>query len=1043
MIKQNKCLLPWRSGLSLVSCIGFAVFALNVKANMTPAKPQLRDWYFPTQLPQNPEGNKVKVGWDIWHGNKGDHWKVKVNDQIIHNAKLSSFDSGTKHQHDETEVLLSTAGEYRIVVELCRGIAEQEVCTTSKTKQVLIAAKQPTRPYISWMPRHYQAASGQAKVSLEWNMWWGDNGDHWRLYDNGKLIHSAKIKFNSPKPQKAIHHFELIKNGSHQLKVELCSGQEEQQQCIASTPTTVHVKGATDDNSEPDDGKVPAAPEGLEIGAFLPEELTVGIDWLDKSDNEQGFIVERKVDKANWQQLKKLMTNSTRYFDGNLAEGKQYTYRIASYNKQGQSSYSNTATIDVKPQANKPKAPSELQAKIVDSAVILSWQDNSDNEVQFKVFRQLLPSKDWLLLTNISADVTTFTDSTTIAGKSYQYKAQAVNQQGASAFSNQVTITLPGTDTDPAAKYQADCATCHGDKGQGKGSYPPLTKKIPLAELTQIIHDRMPLGAPKSCVDNCASGIAQYILDNFVKDTNDDDDGDGDIPDDGDNNNPTCNEGSPVPQQLRLLTRYEYKNSIKDLLGVDTAVSENFPVETRVKGFDNNGKIAVVTSRHIDEYFTAAKQLAELAVNQHKDKLLDCKPNGKDCAKRFVQTFGQKAFRRPLSSDEVSRYQQLFANAAGFDNGLKLVIASMLGSPHFLYRSEMGEKQADGYFKLTNWELASLLSYSFWGTMPDNTLFEAAKNNQLTSAEQIKQQAARLLADKRSRKHIKNFSSQWLSATPSQIGNKDNKQFPNFTIKVRKAMDDEIEHFVNHVIFESSGQLSELYQANYVFANKTLAKYYGLNGVDGNDFKKIEVTNGNRGGILTLGSMLATTSHSNEASPIKRGVLVRERLLCQDLPPPPPDVDNTPPGLDPTKTTRERFKAHTENARCQSCHQFIDDVGFGFENFDGAGGYRTVENGKTIDVSGVVRGLEGLGNSTTHNFLGTKPLSELLANSNSAKQCVAVQYYRYTTGHEETKADACAIKVLGHKFKQSNFNLKALLQGITALKSFTLRSQAK
>ncbi|MCX4028132.1 hypothetical protein H0A36_09215 [Endozoicomonas sp. SM1973] len=112
MTKQNKCRLPWLSGLSLVSGIGLAVFAANVKADMVPAKPQLREWYFPTQLPQNPEGNKVKVGWDIWYGNKGDHWKVKVNDQIIHNVKLSSFDSANKHQHDEAEVLLATAGEY-------------------------------------------------------------------------------------------------------------------------------------------------------------------------------------------------------------------------------------------------------------------------------------------------------------------------------------------------------------------------------------------------------------------------------------------------------------------------------------------------------------------------------------------------------------------------------------------------------------------------------------------------------------------------------------------------------------------------------------------------------------------------------------------------------------------------------------------------------------------------------------------------------------------------------------------------------------------
>jgi hypothetical protein len=499
---------------------------------------------------------------------------------------------------------------------------------------------------------------------------------------------------------------------------------------------------------------------------------------------------------------------------------------------------------------------------------------------------------------------------------------------------------------------------------------------------------------------------------------------------------------APSPRLLRLLTRREYQNTVQSLLFVQDADVSNLPIEPRVRGYDNNAGASVVTSRHVDEYMSASEALVKKALAEQRGQLVPCQASEAGCASKFVQTFGRRAFRRPLRSDEQARYEAMFAadlTGGDFDQGVALAMRAMLVSPSFLYRSEVGEPQADGSFVLTPYEIASALSYLYWGSMPDQALFDAAERGALQTKAQREAEARRLLADARASAQLAAFSLQWLRSDNALNAFKDKAIYPAFTDSLRGAMLEEQARFVTDVALTRDGKFGELFRADYVFANDELARFYGLS-PQGNTFSKLSVPPASqRGGLLGLGAVLAAHAHSNESSPIKRGLFVRDRLLCQDLPPPPANLDTTPPGLDPTLTTRARFGKHTASAACSGCHQFIDGVGFGFEGFDGIGQLRTVENGLPVDTSGELRGLESLGEPTRDAFQGTRALSELLAESPNAQRCMTLQYYRFARGYEERDQDACSLDKLQQGFANKDLTIKELLVQLAMLDSFTRR----
>jgi len=435
-------------------------------------------------------------------------------------------------------------------------------------------------------------------------------------------------------------------------------------------------------------------------------------------------------------------------------------------------------------------------------------------------------------------------------------------------------------------------------------------------------------------------------------------------------------------------------------------VGKNLPPDTRPEGFffDDDGPGRVVTSVHTDEYLRGALLVAK-AIDTTKIVTCDGKADPAGCAHTFVATFGQNALRRPLTTSEAARFEKLVTSASDFTAGVRTAVAAMLISPGFLYRSEVGTQQPDGSYRLTAWETASLLSYTFWGTMPDAELFAAAQSGEVATQAGLEKQARRLLADPRARAQLGIFGEQWLGSENISTVDKNQALYPDFDNTIRAAMREETREVVERVFLDTH-QVADLYTASWTMANDVLAKQYGIPNVQGSDMRLVQYPDAMRAGILGHGSVLGATGLSDQTSPIRRGLFVRRRLLCQDFPQPPPNAGGVPP-VDPNATTRERFAEHTANPFCQSCHQYIDDLGFGFERFDTVGRERDSEDGQPIDSTGDMNDVEGLGTGTHAPYTTLSELGQVLASSDSAKTCVVRQYWRFARGAVEP--DVCSL----------------------------------
>jgi cytochrome c553 len=677
-----------------------------------------------------------------------------------------------------------------------------------------------------------------------------------------------------------------------------------------------------------------------------------------------------------------------------------------------------------------PNPASDLDALLIDNAVVkLLWKDNSNNETGFRLSRRVA-NGEWQVLTEIDRNLQQYSDISVEMGQRYDYKLVAFNDTGDSeATSNSVallTVLEYG-----AAQYRTQgCLSCHGEDGKGGFTNQPLTRFTAeqFATLAKINADTMPPSNPKACIGNCATAIAQYIIETFEA-------GSG-----GGTKTCSVDDAPPSARSLRLLSRYEYQNTVNDLLGLSVDIIHQLPEENRVQGFDNNIKDNQLIGIRLEAFLLQAEGLASQVVQQNWGGLVSCDANTSGCANTFISDFGQRAYRRPLTSVEIVRYEHYFENN-DFSEAVELSVMAFLSSPHFLYRSELGELQADGVYKLTPYEIATSLSYLFWGSMPDAALFTAAEQNQLSTSLQRIAQASRLLNDPRSRNQVGNFVGQWLlKSSPFSLPDKDLQVYPRYTPTVRAALSQELISFFNHVAFDSTQQFKELFSSDYIIANKTLADYYLQAGPQSNAFEVTPITDNSRFGLLTLGSVLARYANSNESHPFKRGSFFFERVLCHDLPAAANMGVIVPPTPDPTATTRERFAFHSNsNTSCFQCHQYLDGPGFSFENYDGIGLYRASENNKTIDASGILRGLETYQPDEEINFNDLHELSQITANSENAAQCLATQYYRFTTGREEEAADDCVLHDYIQQYKDNGYNLQTLLLGIVNTHGFILR----
>jgi hypothetical protein len=508
---------------------------------------------------------------------------------------------------------------------------------------------------------------------------------------------------------------------------------------------------------------------------------------------------------------------------------------------------------------------------------------------------------------------------------------------------------------------------------------------------------------------------------------------------------------SPGRSFIRRLNGGEYDATLRDLVLATKFYSSTFPPDEQgaTGGFSNNAASLVVSELLAEGYQRAAEEQAagalagldKLAPTCNRTSMGDAA-----CAKSFIQAFGKKAFRRPLATDEVTRYQNVYtqgSTGATYNDGISLVIEAMLQSPHFLYRVEIGTTPAAGatVAPLNQYELASRLSYFVWRSMPDATLFTAADNNQLSSVDQIKAQVDRMMTapdDKnRARLMVTAFHREWLHSTKVLSAPKAATLYPNFTGTLKEDLVREADAFIEDV-FWNSGSLKTLLTASYSFMNANVAKHYGINSVTGTNFVKTNMDPTQRSGYLTLAGFLAGEAGSDQSSPIHRGKFVREQLLCQVVPDPPADLMIKVPDVTPGTTTRQRFEAHDMVEGCKNCHQYMDPLGYAFESFDAVGLWRTQDQGIAVDTKGQITLADA---ATNGPYDGAVDMANRLANSATVGNCVATMWFRWGIGRQEdtlsaAKEDACSVETVQKQFQASGYDMRTLPVAVASTDAF-------
>jgi hypothetical protein len=387
-------------------------------------------------------------------------------------------------------------------------------------------------------------------------------------------------------------------------------------------------------------------------------------------------------------------------------------------------------------------------------------------------------------------------------------------------------------------------------------------------------------------------------------------------------------------------------------------------------------------------------------------------------ARAIVRDLGLRAYRRPLDGEEMDAHVALFSQGPthfptmdGLSSGVRVLLEALLQSPHFLYRMEIGKGSNGDSIELSDFEIASRLSYMIWNTMPDETLLAEAERGALHTSEQVAAQASRLLEHPRGREMVERFHALLLNWDLYETLSKDPSEFPLYYQGVGQDMAEEARLFVQSVVLEEGGDLTDLLTAPYTFVNAGLASIYGLQGAFDASFSRADfdpVEQPQRGGLLTQLGFLA--SHGGLTGSIHRGVFINHRILCTALPPPPDALPPIPADGGTTMTSRERIEMHTGPGTCgASCHgTFINPIGFAFESFDGLGQYRTEELGLPVDASAAFEFEDG-----PVAYDGAAELAAAMVDRVQAHDCYAKHWLEYALGRSTAGSDLDLIQGLG------------------------------
>ena len=501
---------------------------------------------------------------------------------------------------------------------------------------------------------------------------------------------------------------------------------------------------------------------------------------------------------------------------------------------------------------------------------------------------------------------------------------------------------------------------------------------------------------------------------------------------------------APSPGAYRRLTASAFRNSLRDLLQGPVTIGNIEPDSWSVAGLASVSAATVsVSAAGVEQYQTAidAATSQAFADATRRSKLLGCTPKSTTdtaCFQSFVTRFGRLAWRQPLTSAQVTRYANLIANVAAtlgdVNEGMRAGMQGLLLSPNFLYRLERGAPPAaagNGFWQYTSGEVAARLSYFLTNSTPDATLLDLADSKGLDTKEAILAQADRLLGTAAGRESVGNFASELYQLQIIASRAKDPK-FTEYTPALQTAMTQEIPAMFQAIVFDRNASALELLTTRNTFATKELAGLYGLptTGLSSTSVSAVALpADGLRAGLLTTAGFLSLYANQEEGSPTQRGKFIREIILCQTIPLPPPDVSTVLP--DPPAgviyTKRQRLSMHESQPSCAGCHRLMDPLGLPLENFDAIGKYRSTDQGQPIDASGDLDGSK---------FNGPVELGQVLAARPEVADCLVRNMYRYGTGHVDAASERPVLDALKSTFRTGGYHVRDLMRDIVASDGF-------
>jgi len=505
-------------------------------------------------------------------------------------------------------------------------------------------------------------------------------------------------------------------------------------------------------------------------------------------------------------------------------------------------------------------------------------------------------------------------------------------------------------------------------------------------------------------------------------------------------------DGVPANSRVLRLSYEEYDRTLKDLLHLPVSETLNFPAEQSSLGAYVGYADLRVNERLSTELERSATSLADRVVASADAyaAVVGCDPSAAGCRDQFIDAFGMRAFRRPLSSTEQTRYRALFDRGAelvksgnAFRDGVQLTLQAMLQSPKLLYRIEAGDGTSDANgARLSGFEIATRLSFMLAGTAPDADLLAAARDGVLATADGIASQARRLVTAPGFEERALSFHERWMQLDELSTVTKDVTAFPSFSPELVSSMRAEAVRFVKAVTLEGNGTVSDLLTSRFGFVDQRLAPLYGVPGSFGVDLVRVEhAPESGRLGLFTQAAFLSShSSSSSGTSPILRGVFLLRRIACANIPDPPAGAQMQQPATEPAtpiRTTRDYFTWKTSLTACSGCHGLINPTGFAFEEYDGLGQARDQDRGAPVDASGTLRiGTKEL------SFQGASELLQGLAKEPQVQACYAKNWLQFAYGRREDQADSRALGLAAEHLQAGNFSIRDLAVALTERPAF-------